>query len=114
MPLLWPLLRGCAAITNRRSNARGVGPKRANRPMPTQPPIRLSGVTRDSAGTVLGNVDLELFESKTGRLVERFTSDGSGVFTSSPVGLGTTYQLDAYLTGSPDRSGTTKNDLQGA
>jgi hypothetical protein len=114
MTILWRLQSGRSMMTNRRGSAKGVGPLVGKKPMPQQPPIRLSGVTRDSTGAALGNVSLEVFVANTGQLVERLTSDGSGVFTSSPVGLGQQYQIDAYLTGSPDRSGTTKNDLQGA
>lgn len=83
-------------------------------PMPTQPPIRISGVTRDSTGAALGNVNLALFRADTEQLVERLTSDGSGNFQTSPVGLGILYQLDAYKTGSPDVAGTSVNTLQGA
>lgn len=114
MPLIWPLLRGRALFTNQRSNRRGIGPMRANAVMPTQPPIRLSGVTRNSSGAALGNVSLNVFRSDTEQLVQQLTSDGSGNFTTNPVGLGIKYQIDAYLTGSPDVAGTTKNDLQGA
>lgn len=112
--IIWPLQRGRALFTNQRSNRRGIGPKMANLPMPTQPPIRLSGVTRNSSGSALGNVSLNVFRSDTEQLVETLTSDGSGNFTTSPVGLGIKYQIDAYLAGSPDVAGTTKNDLQGA
>lgn len=114
MPIIWPMQEGRSLFTNQRSNRRGIGPKISNLPMPTQPPIRLTGVTRNSSGSALGNVSIEVFVANTGQLVERLTSDGSGNFTTSPVGLGTLYQIDAYLTGSPDVAGTTKNDLQGA
>ena len=82
--------------------------------MPTQPPIRISGVTRDSTGVALGGVSLVLFRSDTETLVERMTSAGSGNYQSSPVGLGILYQVDAYKVGSPDVAGTTVNTLQGA
>jgi hypothetical protein len=114
MPILWNLQRGISLITNQRSNRRGIGPKRANLPMPTQPPIKLSGVTRNSSGAALGSVSLAVFRSDTETLVQTLTSDGSGNFTTNPVGLGIKYQIDAYLAGSPDVAGTTKNDLQGA
>ena len=112
MPLLFPLMRGRQLITNQRANARGIGPLRANLPMPTQPPIYIRGTTKDSTGAALASVALELFRVD-GTLVERLTSDGSGNYVTSPVGLGQLYQVDAYKTGSPDVAGTTANTLQG-
>lgn len=108
--LIWPLLR----VRSPRSNQCGIGPLVANMPMPTQPPIVISGVTRDSTGTPLGNVSLNVFRTDTQQLVQQLTSDGSGNYTTNPVGLGLKYQIDAYLAGSPDVAGTTKNDLTGA
>ena len=85
-----------------------------NMPMPVQPPIKLSGVTRDSTGAALGAVNLNVFRSDTEQLVQQLTSDGAGNFTTNPVGLGLKYQIDAYKAGNPDLAGTTKNDLTGA
>lgn len=113
MAILFRLQRR-ALFTNNRSSGKGVGPFVSNRPMPTQPPIRISGVTRDSTGAALGGVSLVLFRADTEQLVERMTSDGSGNYASSPVGLGILYQVDAYKPGSPDVAGTTLNTLQGA
>lgn len=115
MPILFPLQRGrVTRFINPRSSARGVGPLVGNKPMPQQPPIVISGVTRDSTGAALGGVTISLLRSDTEQLMQVLTSDGSGNFTTNPVGLGLKYQLDAYLSGSPDRAGTTKNDLTGA
>lgn len=112
--LLFPLLRWRGVRSNNRTSLRGIGPLRANLPMPTQPPIALSGVTRDSAGSPLGGVSINVFRADTEQLVQQLTSDGSGNFKTNPVGLGLKYQIDAYLAGAPDVAGTTKNDLQGA
>jgi hypothetical protein len=113
MPILFPLQRR-ALFTNQRSSAKGVGPFVAKKPMPTQPPIVITGVTRDSAGVALANCALNLFRSDTEQLIQRLTSDGSGNFTTNPVGLGIQYQIDAYKVGSPDVAGTTLNTLTGA
>ena len=114
MPIIFPLQRGQLTMTNQRASSRGVGPLVGRRPLPVQPPITLRGVTRDSAGAPLANVALEVFDAKTGQLVERLQSDGSGAFVTSPVGLGRLYQIDGYLAGAPDLAGTTLNTLQGS
>ena len=85
-------------------------------------PIRylLSGITRDSAGTALGNCILEVYETvpgtnvsePKGRLVNMTTSDANGNYNlevhSRP---GATFRVDAYKAGAPDLAGTTKNTL---
>ena len=86
----------------------------ANRPMPALQPIVIRGATLDSAGSPLANCALEVFDSTSGLLVERLTSDGSGNYVTSPVGMGRLYQIDAYKTGSPDVMGTTVNTLTGS
>lgn len=112
-PVMFALMRKMIGMSNLDS-PRGISPFAAGRlPMPQQPKLTLSGVTRDSTGAALGNVSLEVFRAD-GTLASRTTSDGSGNYVTDPVGLGTLYQIDAYLPGSPDRAGTTLNNLQGA
>lgn len=85
----------------------------------------LTGVTRDSTGTPLGNCRVVVYES--GRIyvggnecrvgyatdspiVGETISDGSGNYTLL-VPLNTAYQAMGYLAGSPDVFGTTLNTL---
>lgn len=75
----------------------------------------ISGTTRDSAGAPLGNCRVVVLE--TGRLavtgcpvVAEVISDGSGLF-SVVVPMDVGYQLIAYLPGSPDVAGITRNDV---
>lgn len=70
------------------------------------------GVTRDSAGTALASCTVELFDARTGALVDRVTSDGSGAFTFGASGG--PYYIVAYKPGSPDVFGTTVATLTGA
>lgn len=71
----------------------------------------LSGVTRDSAGTVLASCVVDMFRTTDDTMVATTTSDGSGAFTltvSAPAGP---FYLVAYKAGSPDVAGTTVNTL---
>ena len=76
----------------------------------------ISGVTRDKDGVALGNCRVRVFE--TGRMtldlveseVGEVDSDGSGNY-SIDVPMNTLYQVTAYLAGSPDRAGISRNDL---
>lgn len=80
---------------------------------PIQPPIVITGFTLTGAGAPLAFCDIEVFRTSTGALVERLTSDVTGAFSTSPLGLGQTYQMDAYKTGAPNLAGTTDITLQG-
>ena len=112
-PIMFAMMRKVIGMSKLES-PNGLAPFSAGmRPMPQQPSLTITGVTRDSTGAALGGVSLEVFRVD-GTLASRTTSDGSGNYTTDPVGLGTRYQIDAYLTGSPDRAGTTQNTLQGA
>lgn len=112
-PVMFAIMRKVIGMRNLDS-PRGIAPFVAGTlPMPLQPSLTITGVTRGSTGAALGGVSLEVFRTD-GTLVSRTTSDGSGNFVTDPVGLGATYQVDAYLSGSPDVAGTTKNNLQGA
>ena len=83
----------------------------------------ISGVTKDSTGAALGNCRVIALE--TARLavdgglgvvgpdspvVSETYSDGSGNYTL-PVALNTAHQLTAYLPGSPNVAGITRDDV---
>ena len=75
----------------------------------------LSGVTKDSTGAALGNCRVVVLETarigvQQNPVVGEMISDGSGNF-SFTVPRNTGYQVVAYLPGSPDVAGVTRNDL---
>lgn len=74
----------------------------------------ISGITKDSAGAVLGNCTLELFETGTDRFMEKTTSNGSGYYYFKSPLRSASYYVVAYKAGSPDVAGTTVNTLAGA
>jgi len=78
-----------------------------------QPPLYVSGVTRDATGAALGGCTVRLVRASTQEVVETLVSDGAGAFTFRTVGLGQRYQLQAYLPGSPDVAGASVNTLEG-
>lgn len=113
MPILFRLLPK-TQLANRLASGRGVGPLIARRPLPVQPAIVISGVTKDkTTGAVLPGCILKVIRTATDVTVETLISDGAGAYVTSPVGLGQTYRIDAYLPGSPDKAGTTVNTLAG-
>jgi len=71
----------------------------------------ISGVTRDSAGSVLANCAVDLFLTAEDTLVASTTSDGSGNFSFTVSGNSQNYFLRAYKPGSPDVAGTSLNTL---
>ena len=75
----------------------------------------ITGVTRDGNGNALANCTVTIFE--TGRIatnsnpvITSIISDGSGNY-SIPVPRNTSYQIMAYLSGSPDKVGMTINTV---
>jgi hypothetical protein len=72
----------------------------------------IEGVTRDGNGAPLGGCIVHLFETSTDILRDTIISDEIGhfAFVTTP---GVQYYMVAYLTGSPDVSGTTRHDLVG-
>jgi hypothetical protein len=72
--------------------------------------FRLTGTTRDSTGATLGNCRVHLFNSADVEIAET-VSDGAGAFSFTTAQNSGTYYLVAYLPGSPDVAGTTKNTL---
>ena len=73
--------------------------------------ITISGQTLDSNNNPLANCVVELELSSDGSRVATTQSDGSGNY-SFAVSNGP-YQVNAYLSGSPDVSGITLNTLVG-
>lgn len=70
----------------------------------------ITGVSRDSTGTILGLCVVDLFVTATDQMVYSVTSDASGNFSFGNPGTGPFY-IVAYKTGSPDVAGTTVNTL---
>ena len=109
-PIVFPL----AEVRTPRGKQLGVGPSfEGVLPLPTQPALYISGVTKDSTGAPLANCVVTLYRTANDVCVEEITSDGSGNYAFSPVGLGQLYYIVAYKAGSPDVAGTTRNDLVG-
>ncbi len=70
----------------------------------------ITGVTKDSTGAPLGEVTLDLFDTRTDAFIATTTSDGSGNYSFGVSGGGS-YYLVAYKAGVPDVAGTTANTL---
>jgi hypothetical protein len=68
------------------------------------------GVTRDSAGAILGACRVELYPTARDVSIAETVSDGSGNFAFDMPGTGPFY-LVAYKQGSPDVAGTTVNTI---
>lgn len=71
----------------------------------------LSGITRNATGTPLGSCVVHLIRTDSDTIQAITTSDGSGNFSFTVANNSGTYYIVAYLTGSPDVAGTTKNNL---
>jgi len=73
----------------------------------------ITGITKDSAGAVLGSCNVFLFKTSTNEFVAATVSNAStGVYTF-PVSAGFYYYTVSYKAGSPDVAGTTFNTLFG-
>jgi len=72
--------------------------------------VYVSGVTRDSTGSALGSVTVQLFRTLDDCFLGEAVSDGAGNYTVRAPGTGPFY-LVAYKAGSPDVAGTTVNTL---
>lgn len=112
-PIMWKLRPKYGARPGGRAD-RGIAPWQGGSQLPTEPPIVLTGVTKNSVGAALGGCIVQLFETATDRFVVETVSDPTtGVFVFY-VGLGTgPYYAVAYLAGAPDVAGTTVNTLVG-
>ena len=94
-----------------RGEAGGKGPPRfVSQMVQITGAFRLTGTTRDSTGTQLGNCTVHLFNSADQEIAETI-SDGSGAFTFTADANSGTYYLVAYLAGSPDVAGTSLKTL---
>lgn len=82
-------------------------------PLPNRPSLVIRGATLDSAGAPLPACVVKFFRTADDAYLGAVTSDGSGKYTSPPVGLDLQHYAVAYLPGSPDVAGTTKNTLLG-
>ncbi len=70
----------------------------------------ITGISRDSTGTILGLCRIELYITSNDQPVYTVTSDASGNFSFGNPGTGPFY-IVAYKVGSPDVAGTTVNTL---
>lgn len=70
----------------------------------------LTGVSRDGAGSPLGNCRVMIFKTPDNSFVGETTSDGSGNW-SYYVGVSGPFFLVEYKAGSPDVSGTSLNAI---
>ena len=114
MPIIFPLRRN--RIAGRPPGAgreRGFGPFLQH--IEGTPPLVLSisGITKDSVGSVLGGCVVKLYRTVDDALVGTTMSDvttGEYKFYASPYAA---HYLVAYKAGSPDVAGTTVNTLVG-
>lgn len=91
--------------------SRGLAPMLGRTPLPVTQ-LRISGVTKDSAGVPLGFCRVELYRTSDDVVLDRTLSDANGnyEFRSASSGDNRHYVV-AYLAGTPDRAGTTVNTL---
>lgn len=73
---------------------------------------KLQGITRDSAGAVLGGAEVHAFLTASDQFFRQVTSDAGGYFDLGSEYAGVNHYLVAYKAGSPDVAGTTVNTLQ--
>ena len=73
----------------------------------------ISGTTKDSAGTALGNAVLDVFYTEGDRLKDSTISDASGSYSIDVGSNASRFYIVAYKAGSPDVAGTTVNTLVG-
>jgi hypothetical protein len=72
---------------------------------------QISGVTRDSTGAPLGSVEVKVIRTEDTLLIGKVISDpGTGAWTLQ-LWAGGPFFLVEYLTGSPDRAGTSVRTL---
>jgi hypothetical protein len=103
----------------------GMGSKCAGSPVPWFPmgshplpayKLYISGVTKDSAGAILGSCTVRLYRTAGDAFLQSVTSDATtGVYTFDPAGaIGAQgHYVVAYKAGSPDVAGTTVNTVMG-
>lgn len=75
--------------------------------------LYISGVTKDSTGTPLGNCAVALFQAGSNALVASTISDTAGNYSFAVLVAGPFFAV-AYKAGSPNTAGTTVITLTGA
>jgi hypothetical protein len=70
----------------------------------------LGGVSRDSAGNVLGSCRVMVFRTEDNSFVTETTSDASGIWSIQLL-VGGPFFLVAYKSGGPDVAGTSLNTI---
>lgn len=76
--------------------------------------LTLSGITKDSSGSILGSCVVQLFITANDLLVTETISDASTGSYSFNILVSGPFYIVAYKAGSPDVAGTTVNTLLGA
>lgn len=76
--------------------------------------VIISGYTRDSAGSVLGNCVVDLFRTVDDLRLDTGTSDANGYYQFRTAVPAEMYFVVAYKAGAPDTAGTTVNTLIGS
>lgn len=74
---------------------------------------KISGITKDSTGAVLGNCTVQLFYTANDKIADEVTSNASGVYEFRSAAPAVNFYVVAYKAGSPDVAGTTVNTLIG-
>lgn len=73
---------------------------------------KISGITRDSGGAVLGNCTVWLFKTSNKLFIEETTSNASGEYSFDGILTGVSYFVRAFKDGAPNIFGTTDDDLE--
>lgn len=92
-----------------------VQPRVVHELLPKPPTyFRISGTTKDSTGSALGNCVVDWFRTSDDAKLDSVTSDANGLFEFRTAGQPpNAYYLVAYKSGSPDVAGTTVATLTG-
>lgn len=72
--------------------------------------MTMSGITRDSAGAILGTCRVMIFRTEDNSFVAETVSDGSGAWSIVLLKGGPFFQV-CYKVGAPDLAGTSLNTL---
>jgi hypothetical protein len=72
---------------------------------------RLTGLTQDMAGAILGTCTVKLYDTATDAWLQTTTSDGLGAYAFTVSTATQTFYIVAYKATAPDQYGTTTNNL---
>lgn len=75
-------------------------------------PKKITGITKDSSGNPTGGVTVLLFNTAANLFVDTVVSASDGSYQTSDPNNVTCFEV-GYLSGSPDTTGATKNNLAG-